>query len=274
MPDMSKLFSPAVQPSRTASPAPTGDAVACDRCAAAADPRRCAPLGASLATARLADLGKLAARVIHDMRNPLTVIRFALGNLRRAVDLSGSPPAERAANNIEKKVVECEALLASLLAYAKMRRPRRRRFVFRRLVDDCVRDAHARHPAVVFERIRPSGPAPAIVADRQQIKEVVDNLIDNACEAYGSSPGRVRIACRPAGRLIVLTVRDEGAGIDPAIREKLFEPFQSSKPGGTGLGLAICRDIVESHAGRVTLKSRRGHGTTVTVTLPFERGRP
>ena len=219
---------------------------------------------------RLGDLGKLSARVVHDLRNPLQVIRFAAANLRRALGGRATPPMERSLGNIEKKILECESILGSLLGYTRLRPPRRRRFVFRRLVDECVKEARARHPSVRIERVKPAGEAPILAADRQQIKEIIDNLIDNACDAVAGREGRVVVACRRQEENVVLVIRDDGPGIAPEDLKRVFEPFFTRKKSGTGLGLSICRDIVEWHGGRVSIASRPGEGTAVTVVLPLE----
>jgi signal transduction histidine kinase len=115
---------------------------------------------------------------------------------------------------------------------------------------------------------------PPIQGDHQQLCQVMTNLLINACEAqaFGGAvhlnaeardevPGR-----EPAA--VVVRVSDDGPGIPPEIRDRIFDPFFSTKPQGSGLGLAIVRKIIDAHEGRIDLVSDPGRGTTFTITLP------
>jgi signal transduction histidine kinase len=115
---------------------------------------------------------------------------------------------------------------------------------------------------------------PDIHCDSEQLKEVLVNLIVNACEAMGDG-GRITIAeeegtMAPLGRVVVVRVTDTGPGIPEAIREKIFEPFYTTKQEGTGLGLSIASRIIEEHNGRLSVKCRPDKGTTFTITLPCQ----
>ena len=105
--------------------------------------------------------------------------------------------------------------------------------------------------------------------DRFQIKRVFRNLFENALAA--TDPIRITVGCRPA-RLadhsaVRVSVHDNGPGFPPKVRERLFEPFQTTKTRGTGLGLAICRRIIEAHGGRIEA-GRDGPGAEIVMTLP------
>ncbi len=120
----------------------------------------------------------------------------------------------------------------------------------------------------------PAEPCP-VMADPEQLKEVLVNLLVNACEAMTvlTGGGRIEITVErgyadPLGNVVVMRVADTGPGIPPALREQVFQPFFSSKEEGTGLGLAIARRIVEEHGGWITAKSREGGGAQFSITLP------
>jgi len=109
---------------------------------------------------------------------------------------------------------------------------------------------------------------PPVMADRDQIRQVVLNLLTNAYEAMPSG-GTVRIGMRVVDDDVEVAVSDTGAGMDEQTREQVFEPFFSLKIKGTGLGLAVSKRIVETHAGTLTIVSQPGQGTTARMRLPL-----
>ena len=111
--------------------------------------------------------------------------------------------------------------------------------------------------------------AETVLADRIQIQQVLVNLIRNAIDAMIGSPRRnLHIATRREGEFVVICVADTGSGLDPAVADKLFQPFITSKQSGMGVGLSICRTIVESHRGRIWFQPVEGGGTVFNFTLP------
>ena len=102
--------------------------------------------------------------------------------------------------------------------------------------------------------------------DQEQLKQVFLNLIRNAAEACPEG-GEIILSSERAGKNVILTVIDNGSGIPGEYLDRIFDPFFSKKKAGTGLGLAICRNIVETHHGRITCESTEGKGTTFTITL-------
>ena len=112
---------------------------------------------------------------------------------------------------------------------------------------------------------------PRILGDAAQIEQVLLALMVNAIDAMPKGGNLwIESALGQGGKTIVLTVRDDGAGIAPEVMPKIFEPFVTTKEHGrgTGLGLAVSRGIVERHSGKISLQSELGKGTTVTITLP------
>jgi signal transduction histidine kinase len=120
---------------------------------------------------------------------------------------------------------------------------------------------------------------PPVLADPNQLQQVLINLVMNAVEATPAG-GRIQVTARPriaaAGDGVAVVVADTGPGIPPEIVPRVFEPFFTTKPPGqgTGLGLAICRDIVREHGGDIRLESRPNAGTTVTIWLPKPEANP
>jgi signal transduction histidine kinase len=119
------------------------------------------------------------------------------------------------------------------------------------------------------------GGVPAIVCVPAQISQVILNLLINATQAVEAADrggaGRIRFTAAKAGEEVVLTVADNGCGIDPDHFPRLFDPFFTTKSvgEGTGLGLSICHGIVDGHGGRIEVESRPGQGATFSVILPL-----
>jgi signal transduction histidine kinase len=132
--------------------------------------------------------------------------------------------------------------------------------------------AHAaQHGEVRLEADLPEG-SWRVHGDGRGLNQVFLNLLKNALEALEGSGGTVRVRLRREGDLVAVDVEDDGPGIDPALRERLFEPFVTSKPAGrgTGLGLPISRRIVQSCGGSLDVRSEPGQGTCFTVRLRSE----
>jgi len=118
---------------------------------------------------------------------------------------------------------------------------------------------------------------PEIDADKNQLNQVVLNLVENARDAIGQRPdGRITVATRPgeAGDRALLIVEDNGPGISPDLKDKLFTPYFTTKheKGGTGLGLAIVHRIVSDHGGRITVGDAAGGGARFAIELPLRNG--
>ena len=130
-----------------------------------------------------------------------------------------------------------------------------------------------------FERTYPDGPC-LINCDRRQIGQVLNNLIKNAIEAIGSpeddegrADGRIAVTVAEGGGHCIIRIQDNGRGLPPVPREKLFEPYVTHRDKGTGLGLAIAQRIVEEHSGRLDLRNNPDGGACATVMLPLESKR-
>ena len=114
---------------------------------------------------------------------------------------------------------------------------------------------------------------PEIEADPEQLKEVLVNMIVNACEAM-EQRGNIEIMEHKGDKTIFIEIRDNGPGIPEPLREKIFQPFFTTKEDGTGLGLSIATRIVEEHRGRLSVSSNEGRGTVFTIILPYSEARP
>jgi two-component system, NtrC family, sensor histidine kinase HydH len=216
---------------------------------------------------QLAALGQLAAGLAHELRNPLTAMKTIVdAAMRRGRDRSVD---ERDLAVLSEEISRLDSSLQSFLDYA--RPPRLSKCaVDLGTVAEKTRQllaARAEQQSVCMSIEQPQGPV-VVQADPEQLRQLLLNLSLNALDAIGHD-GQVEIRVRPAEQGgAVVTVSDTGAGISQAVRDRLFEPFVSTKESGTGLGLTTCRRIVEDHGGRIDVADNPSGGAVFTVWLP------
>ena len=218
---------------------------------------------------RLASIGRLAAGVAHEIGNPITGIASLAQNLRHETD----PEVQRQSiEDILQQTRRISGILRTLTGFSRGSRHlhRRENFPLRDAVQESVRLVELTHKdrQVSFDTRCPDDIA--LTGDRQQLTQVLVNLLTNAGDA--SQPGdRVDLLVRTAGHMAVIEVMDQGEGIPEELRKTVFEPFYTTKATGqgTGLGLSLAYKIVEEHAGTITIDSQTGVGTRVVVTLPL-----
>jgi two-component system, NtrC family, sensor kinase len=220
---------------------------------------------------KLAAMGTATARILHQIKNPLQTIVLHADLLQNEKMVADPAHRREVADAIIGESQRLVDMLGELSVYASgAQRALNRQPV---ALDDLVRQVTA-HEA------RESGGtgvsvttqlAPAVVlADAYYLRQAVDNLVRNACEAMeGQTNARLSVTVERDGTNAVARIADNGPGIPPDKMERIFEPFVSTKGKGMGLGLAICREIVEAHAGRLELESHVGQGTTFTLRVPL-----
>jgi signal transduction histidine kinase len=220
-----------------------------------------------LASERLATIGKMAAHVTHEVRNPLSSIALNLELLED--DLSGNAEASGLLRAIRAEVDRLTALSEQYLSVARQQPLMLEEEDVAQVVGEAVEFSKgdlARH-GVRLAFIADEELPPARL-DEAQLKQAVFNLIRNAREAMPNG-GAVELSVQKAtGGGIDVIVDDEGVGIDADARVRLFEPFFTTKKHGTGLGLAITRQIVEAHGGVIACEARPVRGTRMRIHLP------
>jgi two-component system OmpR family sensor kinase len=220
-------------------------------------------------------LRRFVADASHELRTPLTSIRGYAELFRRGADTRPEDLAKSMAN-IEAEAARMGVLVDDLLLLARLDQGRpleRERVDLTAVVTEAVEGARAVEPDRSIE-LSVAGPV-EIVGDAGRLRQVVDNLLDNARVHAPDAPVRARVAVDDADA--VLEVADEGPGIDPEVASRIFERFTRGDPsrsrgtGGAGLGLSIVAAIVNAHGGSVTASSHDGGpGTIVTVRLPTD----
>jgi signal transduction histidine kinase len=222
--------------------------------------------------AKLASVGELAASIAHELNNPLSIV-----SLRLETVLAKTPaddPRRRLLEVADQEVGRMAELVANLLNFSRTGREQVS------IVDLCEEvaktielvDHHLFRKKVRIEREFSRG-VPLINADRQQLRQVLLNLLTNAGDAMpdgGQLAVRIRSGEMAGKTAAVFEVTDTGTGIPPEHLPRIFDPFFTTKEEGkgTGLGLAICKRIVDQHQGILEVESKVGSGTTVRVTLP------
>jgi len=209
--------------------------------------RRSAELSARVVTAeRLAALGRMAAGVAHEIRNPLAAMR-----LRAENGLAGDDGRRRRAlGAVLEQVARLDRLLAELLAMTQRRDPAPELIEIGTLLSSCV-ERHAEQAAAARVRLSAEGAGTAWI-DAALVGRALDNLLANAIR-HTPPGGQVTLRAEHSGAALRLTVADTGPGVAPGLRGTLFEPFVTGRADGTGLGLAIARELVEAHGGRLSL---------------------
>jgi signal transduction histidine kinase len=215
---------------------------------------------------QLAAVGQLAAGVAHEVRNPLTGIKFLVeAGLRTA---NPTPLSSEDLQLIRQEVVRMERTVQDLLVYARNAPPVRRSLDLRELVAEAAEVARSRSerkPVAIRVEV-PDSPTTATV-DRDQVLSLLTNLLFNAIDAAppGGQVG-MRLNCGPSSSLKV-EVTDNGPGIDAAIADSLFTPFVTTKPTGSGLGLTVARQVARDHGGTLTATNCPSGGACFTLTL-------
>ncbi|HEX8072874.1 MAG TPA: ATP-binding protein [Pyrinomonadaceae bacterium] len=217
---------------------------------------------------KLAAVGRVAAGIAHEIRNPLAAMRGAIQVLHSEVD--GDPAQAELMEIILRESDRLNQIITDFLTYARPRRGELTETDVREALRETftlLRHSPETRPDHVIEEAYADEPLRAL-ADGPGLRQVFWNLARNALSAMPAG-GRLTVELRRAapGRLRI-TFTDTGRGMTPEQVERLFEPFSSSTTGGTGLGLSIVYQIIRDHGGTINVRSREGHGTTIIIELP------
>ncbi len=215
-------------------------------------------------------VGRLAGGLAHDFNNVLAVMRGQVELLQDDLEVLDSARAR--IDSVQRATDRAAALTDDLMAFSRQRVDEPQPFDLHELLQGVRELLHQVLGDSVTLELELEATATTIVADANRLEQAVLNLVVNARDAMPAG-GRVIITTHnePApSRALVLRVGDTGAGMDPATRARIFEPFFTTKPPGfgTGLGLSTTDDIVRAAGGTIEVDSRRGHGTTFTLTFP------
>ena len=221
---------------------------------------------------RRAAWSDVARRIAHEIKNPLTPIQLAAERLQRrygkTIDEKDGVFAQLT-DTIVRQVGDLRRMVDEFSSFARMPKP-----VFHpESLIDLTRQAvflhEVAHPDITFRLDTPE--AAPLVCDRRQIGQALTNIIKNAVEAIeargeGALPGEINVTLDHGERLMTATISDNGIGL-PLERDRIVEPYMTTRARGTGLGLAIVKKIIEEHCGTIAFADRPGGGTVVTIVF-------
>jgi nitrogen-specific signal transduction histidine kinase len=230
---------------------------------------------------RLASLGEMAAGIAHELKNPLAGIEVMAGLLRRQVP--NSPDAQSLLADIMSEAKLANAIVVEMLEFVRPIRLQVERTDLAEVLYQAVTLAETKAArGDVAVNVEIDADVPVIDGDRHQLCQVFTNLVANAFEALEGRGSITIVATHgalepyPASSAepqepvatVVVDVGDDGPGVPESLRDRIFNPFFTTKPQGSGLGLAIVRKIIDAHDGRIDLNSSPTTGTWFRVTLP------
>jgi two-component system sensor histidine kinase PilS (NtrC family) len=217
---------------------------------------------------RLAAVGRVAAGIAHEIRNPLAAMRGSIQVL--SAEANGDPAQAELMEIVLRESDRLNRIITDFLTYARprqvelaetdLREPLRETFTL-------LRHSPETRPDHRIEEDFPEKPV-RVRADAAALRQVFWNLARNALQAMPAGGTLRAEMSRTEGGRIRISFADTGDGMTPEQVERLFEPFSSSRAGGTGLGLSIAYQIVRDHGGTINVRSREGHGTTIIIELP------
>jgi signal transduction histidine kinase len=220
---------------------------------------------------RLAAMGEMAVQIVHQIRNPMGSIELFASMLKR--DLTDQPENALLADKVQQGIKSLNLIIGNLLSFAKGADPDVQLVDLKELTDAALADLEA------SIRQRDIGVMSDFATDEKWIRvdpewwrQALVNLMVNAVQAMGIG-GSLRLTARRElldgrGAAFKLSVIDNGAGMSPAVRERIFNPFFTTKDRGTGLGLALVFNIVKAHGGTIAVDSVEGQGADFTITIP------
>lgn len=223
---------------------------------------------------KLATIGRIAGSIAHELRNPLGAVKNSVYYLKRIAQTSSFTLSHpKVLSHLELMNGELnisERVIADLLEMTRLKPAHCLKADFRAILFDAL--AHLHLPEQVRVSIALEHEPFIIYADPLQLRQVLLNVLTNAAQSIEETGTiTIRARQRPEPQESEIEIHDSGGGVASEALSKIFEPLYTTKANGTGLGLSICKQILESHHGRITLASELGQGTTVTIVLPHIR---
>lgn len=220
---------------------------------------------------KLAAVGKLAASVAHEIRNPLTSMKMWLYSLRRS--MSADHESQQKLDVLSDEIVRLDDIVRHFLEFSRPPQIKTAPQDIGRLLDKTLELLKYRLEEQHVEVERVEGPGiPEALVDAEQLTQVFVNLINNAVEAMPRG-GKLRLSISKASRggheMLAVRIADTGPGMPEDVQERIFEPFFTTKPEGTGLGLCIAASVMARHGGALLLESSTGQGTQWAVWIPI-----
>jgi two-component system sensor kinase FixL len=224
--------------------------------------------------ARLNELGQMAAAIAHEVNQPLAAMTIYLNGIRRLIAAGNGAAAQEAIERVIAQADRARQIIERLRELVRRGEAKRRMEQLPRLIEEAVALALVGSGQDLKLAIAVAENATEAEIDKIQIQQVLLNLIRNAAEAMAHlRERRLDISVVRVGEVVEFSVADTGPGLAEEVRERLFQPFVTTKPSGMGVGLSVCRTIIEAHGGTIRAEAAPGGGTVFRFTLPVA-GRP
>ncbi len=213
-------------------------------------------------------INRIANVVGHELRNPLAVINNSAYFLKAKLGGGADPKVAKHLLIIESEIARADRLISDIVAYARPFELRAGEFSLNGLVAELLDEYEAAPGRKIGRELCPG--ELQVHGDKGMLEEVLRRLLDNACDAAGASGAvSVSTAAGPSGAAVA--VSDSGPGVDPKVRDTMFDPFVTTKPRGLGLGLSFAKKALLAHGGTLAVSDRRGGGTVAVATLPAKK---
>jgi len=220
-----------------------------------------------LRSERLATVGKMAAHIAHEIRNPLTAIGgFARAILREPQDIEN---VKLGGKIISREVNRLEKILANVLDFTKISQPFKQQHDINAIIEEVIQlNKPVIHERNISCNIQLYSSLPPAWVDEEQIKQALVNILVNSIHSIHHQ-GKISVSTDLVDEQVLIEISDNGAGMTKETLENMFNPFFTTKSGGTGLGMAVTQRIIEEHGGEIQVESEKGKGTTFRIFIPL-----
>jgi two-component system C4-dicarboxylate transport sensor histidine kinase DctB len=220
---------------------------------------------------RLGTLGQITAGVAHEINQPVAAIRTFAENSAKLITRGRPGDAQLNLERIVSLTERIAVITSELRSFTRRKTPTPVQATLGSILDGALLLLGAKAGSQIALAAAPADCERVLIGDRVRLEQVLINLLRNALDAVGKRTGAITLTALAEGDSMKISIADLGPGIDPAIRDRLFTPFETAKAGGLGLGLAIARDIAREFGGDLWLQPGTGAGATFVLTLRIAR---
>jgi signal transduction histidine kinase len=221
-------------------------------------------------TEQMSIIGQLASGIAHEIRNPLNFLSLSIGHIKERITeekIANKEDLMELLDDLTQEIHKVNELIHNFLFLGKPVTLNRERLSPRSLIDEVLQ--------ILKDKVRPGidltvvcDGESSLYCDREYMRICLTNLLLNSVQAI-EGRGQITIECRRDGVFTELSVKDNGTGVGKEEMDKIYEPYYSTKKFGMGLGLAITKRFVEAHEGTISIESKPGQGTTMTIKVPY-----
>jgi signal transduction histidine kinase len=222
----------------------------------------------------MASLGRVAAGIAHEIRNPLSGINIYLNALEKLYERGDLEKMNDVLAKIHSASSKIESVIKRVMDFSKPSEPKRTLIDIHKPIEDALglSSVMLRKTGIKVDTMLMGGLPPCYI-DPQLIEQVILNLITNAAQAMKDpvKEKKIEISTSRQDDSIRITVTDSGPGIPPSLRQKVFDPFYTTKSGSTGIGLSLSHRIIQDHKGRLSVSESKEGGAEFTILLPIQK---